>query len=484
MIVDRCVVTAETTAAACVEQLFLDDALAHHHRGRPRRPDGRHGGAAAQPHHRGRRRRLPARGGRRDARGEPAHGRARAGPCRGPLARGDAAPPRRATRSWWARTKPRADDPVREAGVSGLRQTAPKVKVTGRVGPAEIRTVERPGAAADRPQAVQGRHRGGPRSSTAWTRASLATLPEDLKLVAWTCSDAVSELLDLASRLRGCVARADDAAGEAAANVVLAIKTSRDVPDTHRDPGLRLSRHRPGRAGASWSWAAGSPQTAPAPTDGGAGGRGGDAGRSDRRHRGAGGAGRPRVRGAAPDPHGHRGGGRRRSVRPSTTCVGAKGAARVCVDDLVEQGVAMIVPIATGGDLTGPARRRDRGRRAGHRRQRDAHGRRRAPSTSTSIRAAWRAWPGAWRAPTPTASGRAQPVDVVVFNDEGARADDSIASVVERALIQTDSDICVVARLASKSTAAGGQRGQDAAQALPVDAHHRRRQRGEARRPS
>ncbi len=451
MTVDRCLVTAETTAAACVEQLFVDGALAII-------IVGDFGDLISATE-------VPLRnrtivvgvGGSYLADGAVnldvnpvtvAREQARA------AGRSLAVTPKRRTGNALvvgSRT-PRADDPVREAGVSALRQTAPKVKVAGRVGPAEIRTVNdlAPMLIGTKPINVV---IGEGLILDGVDETSLLTLPKAVKLVAWTCSDAVSELLDLASRLRGCVARADDVAGEAAANAVLALKTSRDVPDTIEIPVYVYRGTVPVGPGFV-ELGRRFTQTAPVPTD------------AEREAAAATLAGRTvgivvPVEPGAQEPEPQR--LIRTGIEEAVTalggttrvCVGAKGAARACVDDLVEQGVAMIVPIATGGDLTGPVsdaiaagvpvvgvndlRLGDSGAVYVY------NNPRRVARLSGRMAGAYadRIW-------------KSQPVEAVVFNDKGARADDSIASVVERALVQTDPNIAVTARLASATQAQAG----------------------------
>jgi len=451
MTVDRCLVTAQVTAAACLERLFMDRALAIVIVG--------DFGDLVEPTALvlANRTIVVGIGGSDLADGAV---NLEVDPLTVAREQGRAAgrslavtPPRRTGNALVVgSTKPRADDPVREAGIIGLRQTAPKVKVAGRVGPAEIRTVNdlAPLLIGPKPFRVV---MGEGLILDGVDEASLLTLPEDLRLVAWTCSDAVSELLDLASRLRGCVARADDAAGEAAANAVLALKTSRDVPDTIEIPVYVYRGTVPVGPGFV-ELGRRFTQTAPAPTD------------AERQAAAATLADRT-VGIVVPVEPGPRESESQRLIRTgiedavaalgglTQVCVGAKSAARVCVADLLDQGVAMVVPIATGGDLTGPAtdaitagvpvvgvnevRMGDSGAVYVY-----VNPRRVARLAGRMAGAyADRTW-------------KSEPVEAVVFNDDGARADDSIASVVERALVQTDPMIGVVARLASKTNAQAG----------------------------
>jgi hypothetical protein len=251
-----------------------------------------------------------------------------------------------------AGVSPRREDAVREAGELALRKTAPKVRVTGRVGPVELRTAGdlAPLLVGTRPIKVV---IGEGLLLDGIDQAGLDTLPPDLRLVAWRCTAPMLSLLDAASRLRGCVAPADAAAGEAAANVILAIKTSRDVPaaiqipvDVYRGtvpvgPGfVQLGRR--------------TNQVPPPLTDAELGAA--TASLSGRT-----------IGIVVPSEPGSREPEHQRIVREGieataaavgatvAVCVGRRKAAVGCVRELVEEGVAAIVPIATGSNLAGAA---------------------------------------------------------------------------------------------------------------------------------
>jgi hypothetical protein len=256
--------------------------------------------------------------------------------------------------------------------------------------------------------------------------------------------------LDRASRVRGCLTPADDIAGDAAANVVLALKTSRDVPERIEIPAYVYRGTVPVGPGAV-ELGRRFNRTAPVPTE--------------EQLAMAGDALGGRIVGiivpAEPDAREPEA---QRLIREEIeaavieagatpqVCVGRKAAARTCIDDLVAFGAPAIVTIATGTDLSVPvtaavdagvmvlgvneknlgdagavyvrvnpyAVGRLEGRMAG------AH--------------ADRVW-------------RGQPVEAVVFNDAGAGGQDRLASAVERALVQTGENISVVARLASSGQA-------------------------------
>jgi ABC-type sugar transport system substrate-binding protein len=341
---------------------------------------------------------------------------------------------------------PEKDDPVRQAGEAALRASS-AAKVIGRVGPAEVH------AAADIAPLLEGRKPirvmiGEGLVLDQLDATGLDTLPENLRLVAWTCSGAARELVDLASRLRGCVATADEAAGEAAANVVLAIKTSRDVPERIEIPVYSYRGTIPVGPGAV-ELGNRFTQISPEPTA------------EELAAASAALDGRtvglivPAVPGSDKETD------EVRTIREQvekqlatlgasvTTCVGAKTKARGCFEQLQDEGVVAIMPIATGGDLASVVRTAiDAGVMVigvNETRLGDSGGvyvyvnPRRVARLSGRMAGAYadRTW-------------GSEPVDAAVFNDEGAANDDVVANAVERALVQTDSLISPVARFASK----------------------------------
>jgi hypothetical protein len=110
----------------------------------------------------------------------------------------------------------------------GLRQTARKVKVTTRVGPPALHTVADLEAVLGSLPPVKLVVGDGLLLDEA-VPADLERLPASLRLVAWRCTPGVEALVDAASRVRGCVDRAEDLAGRAAANAILTLLAGRDV---------------------------------------------------------------------------------------------------------------------------------------------------------------------------------------------------------------------------------------------------------------
>jgi len=344
--------------------------------------------------------------------------------------------------------KPRDDDPVRDAGETGLHQTAPAVKVTGRVGPAEVHTVDdlAPLLIGSKPYKVA---IGEGLILDGVDAASLDTLPASLRLVTWTCSTPVVDLIDAATRIRGCVARADDAAGEAAANVILAIKTSRDVPAEIEIPVYIYRGTVPVGPGFVELGHRFTETPAPPTADETAAATSALTGRTV-----------GVVVPVAPGSESEAQGQTRTNVEDAikglgalvTECVGRKAAAAACVKGLAADGVAAIVTIGTGADLTIPA---TAAVKAGipvmginELRLGDAGAVYVYVNPYRVSRLSGR-MAGAYA----DSHWKNEPVDVVVLNDSGARADDGDASTMERALIQTDPGVGVMARLASKTKA-------------------------------
>jgi hypothetical protein len=447
MIVDRCVVTPEVTAAACMEQLFQGDALAILTIG----DFGDLSAAAEVPL----RNRVIVVGVGSTILGDGAvtlDVNAQTAAREQALAAGRSLGLRPVQRKGnaliVAGSDPSKDDPVRQTGENALRNTAPKVKVAGRVGPAEVRSAAdiAPLLVGSKPIRVM---IGEGLVLDQLDAAGLETLPENLRLVAWSCSGAAREAVDLAGRLRGCVATADEAAGEAAANVVLAIKTSRDVPERIEIPVYSYRGTLPVGPG-SVELGNRFTQESPDPT--------------------------PEEVAAATtaltgqtvglilpaEPGSDKETAENRAIREGieqqvtalggsiTTCVGAKTKARGCFEQLQDEGVVAIMPIATGGDLGAVVRTAVESGvmvvGVNETRLGDAGGvyvyvnPRRVARLSGRMAGAYadRTW-------------KAEPVDAAVFNDEGAAADDLIANAVERALVQTDSLISPVARFAAKN---------------------------------
>ncbi len=448
MIVDRCVVSADASAADCMERLFQDDAIAII-------AIGDHGDLSAAAEVPLRNRTIVVGVGPTIL-GEgavtldvnPKMAATEQGRAAG-RALGLRAIQRKGNALVVAGRDPSKNDPVREAGEAGLRSAAPKVRVVGRVGPAQIRTAAdvAPLLVGAKPIRVM---LGEGLLLDQLDAASLETLPENLRLIAWTCSGTTRGIIDLAGRVRGCVATGDDAAGEAAANVVLSIKTSRDVPERIEVP-VYVYRGTvpvgPGKVELGRRFT----QQSPVPTD------------EEVAAAASVLAGRT-VGLVVPVEPGPSEPQEQRLIREHieqavtalgasvTTCVGAKAQAAGCIEQLLDQDVAAVVPIRTGGDLTAAATAAiDAGVivvGVNETRLGDAGAVYVYVNPYRVARLSGR-MAGAYADRT----WKNEPVDAVVFNDEGSKADDRNASATERALVQTDSLVSVVARLASKTPA-------------------------------
>ena len=365
------------------------------------------------------------------------------GPALGPVAA-----KRRGNALLVSAADPGDPDPIGTAVEAGLKQSARKIKVAARTGPLEVHSV------ADLEDVLSGQPSmrlalGDGLLLDQADGADLERLPADLRMIAWQCDGRVAALVDLGSRLRGCVSRAHDVAGEAAANVVLVIKTGRDVPASidipvyvYRGtvpvgPGSVMLGRRIAAAGGSAS----DEERAAATTA--------LAGRS--------------VGLVAPFAPGGKEPETQRLMREAVEaslgglgmtlepCITDKNVARAraCVDDLVASGAGAIVTLGTGADLTGPAtaavaagipviginetRLGDRG----------------AVYVIVNPRSAGRLngrMAGSYAAGT----WEGETVETVVLNDKGPSGQDVIANAIERALIQTDPLIVVVGRYRAK----------------------------------
>ncbi|MFO1539852.1 MAG: hypothetical protein ACKOTZ_05305 [Chloroflexota bacterium] len=126
---------------------------------------------------------------------------------------------------------PNESDPVADANLAGLAEAAPRVRIPSRLGPPAIHDgAELAAVVASSPKTRLVLGEG--LLLDAITQEALAALPEDLRIVPWSCEGGVGALVGPRSRIRACMARADGIAGEAAANALLAIMTSRDIPGT------------------------------------------------------------------------------------------------------------------------------------------------------------------------------------------------------------------------------------------------------------
>ena len=448
MIVDRCVVTGDVTAATCMDQLFQDEAAAIITIG----DFGDLSAAAQVPIDN--RTIVVGVGGSILGPGAVtlAMDTTAAATEQGRAAgRSLAVAPSKRTGNGLviAGGNPRREDPVRDAGEAGLKATAPKVKVIGRVGPAEVRTITDLAPFLVSPKPIKVLIGQGLLLDQV-SATDLDTLPANLRMVAWDCTTSLRELVDAASRIRGCIATDDEAAGEAAANVVLAIKTSRDVPALINIPVYAYRGTVPVGTGAVELGHRFTQAAVPPTADEQAAAAAALAGRQV-------GIVVP-VEPDASEPEPQR--IIREELEATITelgasaiiCVGAKAKARACVDSLVEQGVAVIVPIATGGDLAAPAaaaiaagipvigvndlKLGDAGAVYAYVNPE------RVARLSGRMAGAYadRTWKG-------------EPVDAAVFNDKGASSNDGLANSLERALVQTDSMISPVNRLAAKTQA-------------------------------
>jgi DNA-binding LacI/PurR family transcriptional regulator len=120
-------------------------------------------------------------------------------------------------------------DPATDAEILGLLEAAPKAKVMAVLGPPVIETTEDLASAVAALPASGILIGEGVRLTQA-TPEGLETLPPGLRVVAYSCTPSLMDLIDLGSRIRGCIARANDGAGEAAGNAILDLLIGRDVP--------------------------------------------------------------------------------------------------------------------------------------------------------------------------------------------------------------------------------------------------------------
>ena len=344
---------------------------------------------------------------------------------------------------------PEKPDAVRDAIEAGLRRTAPAVKLAGEVGPVEIHTTDELLAQlAKRPPMSVATGEGVLLDQA--TVDGIVGLPKKLKVLAWTCSPALTEILDFATQLRGCVASAEEVAGQAAADVLLTIKTSRDVPASIQVP-VYVYRGTvpvgPGSVELGRSFAAAYPAltddehaSAAAQLAGGTVGiivpvAPGDGEPADQR----------RIREGVEAAITAAGG-------TVETCVGAGPKASACLVRLTGEGVAAIMPIGTKADLTAAATAAIKADipviGVNEVTMGDAGVVYVIVNPRTVARLSGR-MAGAYADRT----WKTQPVDAVTFNDVGAANDDTISAAVERALRQTDPEVSLVARLGSKGKA-------------------------------
>ena len=170
-------------------------------------------------------------------------------------------------RSWRPMRAPVSSDPGADAVILGLRNR------TQGAGGGHARPPRARRQPADLKEAVAqlsptGILIGEGVRLTQATAEGLDALPADLRVVAIACTSSLMSLIDLGSRIRGCIAKANDGAGEAAGNAVLGLLTGRDVPAFvdaplyayrgtvpvgpgrvqlgRRLPGSHLGRHRRG----------------------------------------------------------------------------------------------------------------------------------------------------------------------------------------------------------------------------------------------
>ena len=406
MIVDRCVVTGEVTAPACIDQLFQDEATAiitigdfgdlsaaaevphrePHHHGRCGRVDPGLGRGDARP-----RRRWPPR----PSRVGPADARSRS---HRPSAEGNAL--------IIAGDNPRKPDPVREAD-RGRAQGRGAQGQAGRTrrprgGPHR----HRPRPVPRQPQADPVVTRRGSAARPGGLPPASTTLPEDLRMVAWD----VHRLAAGAGR-RGLAhpglhrhRRRGRRGGRRERRAGHQDQPRRAGAD--RRPGLRLSRHRAGRVGYRRAGAPLRAARSVAATRRGAGGRCRGAGGPQRGPHRAGRCGCLGARAPAGHPRGHRGdhhgpgchAGRVRRGQGEGACV--RGLARGAGGRGDPAHRHRWRPGGSGGH-------RHRRGHPGHRRQRDQAGRRRRRLRVRQPASGSRACRAAWRAPTPTGPGRA-----------------------------------------------------------------------------
>lgn len=341
---------------------------------------------------------------------------------------------------------PEKNDPVREAAEAGLHRTAPAVKIARRAGPVQIHTADE----------LAAQLKGKPPITVATGQGllldgadvdSIVGLPEKLKLIAWTCSPAVLDILDFATQLRGCVTSAEDVAGQAAADVLLTIKSSRDVPGLIQLP-VYIYRGTipvgPGAVELGRAFAGAYPPVT-----------------EDEQAKAAAALAGKVVGIVVPVEPGDSEPASQKLIREGVEaaataagatierCVGKDAKASACVKDLTRDDVAAILPIGTRADLTAAATAAVKedimvigvnevtlG---------DAGVAYVIVNPRTVARLSGR-MAGAYADRT----WKTLPVDAVTFNDVGAGDDDTISAAVERALVHTDPDVSVVARLGSK----------------------------------
>lgn len=135
----------------------------------------------------------------------------------------------RGTAALFTALPPSDADPVADAAAGGLAASVRKVRVASRLGPPAIHTVGELRSAVAGLAGLDGAFGEGLILDGA-TGEELAGLPPELSLVAWSCDGGVEPLVSPASPMRGCMDRSDEIAGTAAANAILSIMSSRDVP--------------------------------------------------------------------------------------------------------------------------------------------------------------------------------------------------------------------------------------------------------------
>ncbi len=120
-------------------------------------------------------------------------------------------------------------DPASDAEALGLLEAAPRASVLAVLGPPVIETTEDLAEAVAQLPASGVLIGEGVRLTRA-TAEGLDALPAGLRVVAYSCTPSLMALIDLGSRIRGCIARANDAAGVAAGEAILDLLIGRDVP--------------------------------------------------------------------------------------------------------------------------------------------------------------------------------------------------------------------------------------------------------------
>ncbi|MFN8623679.1 MAG: hypothetical protein U0869_23305 [Chloroflexota bacterium] len=341
---------------------------------------------------------------------------------------------------------PDKPDDVRDAIEAGLRKTAPAVKIAGEVGPVEIHTVDDLVAQLPRKTPISVVTGDGIALDGA-TVDGLAALPKKLKVLAWTCTPAVTEILDFATQVRGCVASAEDAAGEAAADVLLTIKAGRDVAAEIQVPTYVYRGTIPVGPGSVELGRSYASEYTPVTDD-------------EKAQATAELAGRPVgiiVPVAADDAEPADQKAIRTGIEAAITaaggtvetCVGTESKASACMTRLTDEGVAAIIPIGTRADLTAAATAAIKADipviGVNEITMGDAGVVYIIVNPRTVARLSGR-MAGAYA----ERIWKDMAVDAVTFNDVGAASNDTISAAVERALHQTDSNATVAARIASK----------------------------------